>query len=258
MTPTITAFEPRPTRGRASPATCACAGRSRRWAQPYDGPPRLLRRAEGAGAPRRASPSARSRPTRTAASSSSNPAPSCSTSPSATPGLLPGRPGRPRPRHRLDVRRARTVEPPILDLQTARLARGRQAAGPGSACPWSTTASAPACASSPARLGEADWLDGAFSAGDLMMVHALRRLGPSGLLDGASDARRLRRPRRGHRTSPAVPARLRGPASASSTAAPTAVQRWATRASWRTPSTVAFAAVRPPAFTPSRGKVPPT
>jgi glutathione S-transferase len=28
------------------------------------------------------------------------------------------------------------------------------------------------------RLGEADWLDGAFSAGDLLMVHALRRSGP--------------------------------------------------------------------------------
>jgi glutathione S-transferase len=33
------------------------------------------------------------------------------------------------------------------------------------------------------RLGEADWLDGAFTAGDLMMVHALLRLRPSGLLD---------------------------------------------------------------------------
>ena len=34
-----------------------------------------------------------------------------------------------------------------------------------------------------ARLGEAPWLDGAFSAGDLMMVHVLQRLKPSGLLD---------------------------------------------------------------------------
>jgi glutathione S-transferase len=33
------------------------------------------------------------------------------------------------------------------------------------------------------RLGEADWLDGAFSAGDLLMVQALRRLGGSGLLE---------------------------------------------------------------------------
>jgi glutathione S-transferase len=33
------------------------------------------------------------------------------------------------------------------------------------------------------RLGEADWLDGAFSAGDLLMIGVLRRLGSSGLLD---------------------------------------------------------------------------
>jgi glutathione S-transferase len=32
------------------------------------------------------------------------------------------------------------------------------------------------------RLGDADWLDGAFSAGDLMMVGVLRRLNSSGLL----------------------------------------------------------------------------
>ncbi|MBX3479771.1 MAG: glutathione S-transferase family protein [Caulobacter sp.] len=33
------------------------------------------------------------------------------------------------------------------------------------------------------RLGEADWLDGDFSAGDLMMVTVLQRLGGSGLLE---------------------------------------------------------------------------
>ena len=33
------------------------------------------------------------------------------------------------------------------------------------------------------RLGDADWLDGVFSAGDLMMVSVLLRLKPSGLLD---------------------------------------------------------------------------
>lgn len=33
------------------------------------------------------------------------------------------------------------------------------------------------------RLGDDDWLDGDFSAGDLMMVHALQRLKSSGLLD---------------------------------------------------------------------------
>jgi glutathione S-transferase len=32
------------------------------------------------------------------------------------------------------------------------------------------------------RLGDEDWLDGAFSAGDLMMVTVLRRLNSSGLL----------------------------------------------------------------------------
>lgn len=34
-----------------------------------------------------------------------------------------------------------------------------------------------------ARLGSADWLDGAFSAGDLLMVQVLRRLTGSGLLE---------------------------------------------------------------------------
>lgn len=33
------------------------------------------------------------------------------------------------------------------------------------------------------RLGDAEWLDGAFSAGDLLMVSVLLRLKPSGLLD---------------------------------------------------------------------------
>lgn len=33
------------------------------------------------------------------------------------------------------------------------------------------------------RLGDADWLDGSFSAGDLMMVSVLLRLRSSGILD---------------------------------------------------------------------------
>jgi glutathione S-transferase len=37
------------------------------------------------------------------------------------------------------------------------------------------------------RLGDADWLDGAFSAGDLMMVTVLRRLNASRLLDEYPD-----------------------------------------------------------------------
>jgi glutathione S-transferase len=34
------------------------------------------------------------------------------------------------------------------------------------------------------RVGDADWLDGAFSAGDLLMVTVLRRLNRSGMLEG--------------------------------------------------------------------------
>lgn len=37
------------------------------------------------------------------------------------------------------------------------------------------------------RLGDAEWLDGAFSAGDLMMVTVLRRLNTSGLLEEFPD-----------------------------------------------------------------------
>ena len=37
------------------------------------------------------------------------------------------------------------------------------------------------------RLGNADWLDGAFSAGDLLMVTVLRRLGGSGILESYSN-----------------------------------------------------------------------
>jgi glutathione S-transferase len=37
------------------------------------------------------------------------------------------------------------------------------------------------------RLGEADWLDGAFSAGDLLMIGVLRRLKGSGLLEEFSN-----------------------------------------------------------------------
>ena len=74
-----------------------------------------------------------------------------------------------------------TVEPPILDLTTARIIEGDR--------PW-------AAERMPlvrerirvrleqlvARLGDADWLDGAFSAGDLTMVSVLLRTRPSGLL----------------------------------------------------------------------------
>jgi glutathione S-transferase len=76
-----------------------------------------------------------------------------------------------------------TVEPPILELVTARLLEGDK--------PWNKER-LPLVEDRvrnrlkqlSARLGDADWLDGVFSAGDLMMVHVLQRLKPSGLLDG--------------------------------------------------------------------------
>jgi glutathione S-transferase len=75
-----------------------------------------------------------------------------------------------------------TVEPPILELVTARFAEGDR--------PWAE-ARLPLVkdrirerlAQLSARLGDADWLDGDFSAGDLMMMSVLLRLRPSGLLD---------------------------------------------------------------------------
>jgi glutathione S-transferase len=74
-----------------------------------------------------------------------------------------------------------TVEPPILDLQTAKLLEGDK--------PWSKERLPMVMdrvrdrlKQLSARLGSADWLDGAFSAGDLMMVHVLQRLKPSGIL----------------------------------------------------------------------------
>ena len=74
------------------------------------------------------------------------------------------------------------VEPPILELATARLLEGDK--------PWSAER-LPLVADRvrdrskqlSVRLGDADWLDGAFSAGDLMMVSVLFRLKASGMLD---------------------------------------------------------------------------
>jgi glutathione S-transferase len=75
-----------------------------------------------------------------------------------------------------------TVEPPILELVTAKLLESDK--------PWSK-ARMPLVQDrvrdrlnqlSP-RLGDAHWLDGAFSAGDLMMASVLLRLKLSGILD---------------------------------------------------------------------------
>jgi glutathione S-transferase len=75
-----------------------------------------------------------------------------------------------------------TVEPPILELSTARLFERDK--------PWSAQRLPlvedrlrnPLHRLS-TRLGQADWLEGAFSAGDLMMASVLLRLKPSGFLD---------------------------------------------------------------------------
>ncbi|QNQ10463.1 glutathione S-transferase family protein [Sphingomonas alpina] len=75
-----------------------------------------------------------------------------------------------------------TVEPPILDLTIARIVEADK--------PWSQ-ARLPLVAERirtrlnqlSARLGDADWLDGAFSAADLLMVSVLLRLRMSGILD---------------------------------------------------------------------------
>jgi len=75
-----------------------------------------------------------------------------------------------------------TVEPPILELGSARLLEGDK--------PWFKPRM-PLVEDRvrgrldqlSVRLRDADWLDGAFSAGDLMMVSVLLRLKSSGILD---------------------------------------------------------------------------
>jgi len=75
-----------------------------------------------------------------------------------------------------------TVEPPILELTIAKLIEGDK--------PWRAERLPlvedrvrARLAPLSTRLGDADWLDGAFSAGDLMMVSVLLRLRSSGILD---------------------------------------------------------------------------
>jgi glutathione S-transferase len=75
-----------------------------------------------------------------------------------------------------------TVEPPILDLSTAKIAEGDK--------PWAKERLPLVMDRIRARLGHlsarlnnAEWLDGAFSAGDLLMVSVLLRLRMSGILN---------------------------------------------------------------------------
>jgi glutathione S-transferase len=75
-----------------------------------------------------------------------------------------------------------TVEPPILELVTAKILEA-DAPWAEERLPLVKDRIRDRLVQLSARLGEADWLDGAFSAGDLMMVSVLLRLRPSGLLD---------------------------------------------------------------------------
>ena len=76
-----------------------------------------------------------------------------------------------------------TVESPVLDLITTKFLEGDK--------PWSAQRLPlvedrirDRLRELSRRLGDADWLDGAFSAGDLMMISVLLRLKVSGLLEG--------------------------------------------------------------------------
>ena len=75
-----------------------------------------------------------------------------------------------------------TLEPPILELATARLAE-RDKPWYADRLPLVEDRVRKRLEQLSARLGDADWLDGAFSAGDLMMVSVLLRLRSSGILD---------------------------------------------------------------------------
>lgn len=75
-----------------------------------------------------------------------------------------------------------TVEPPILELQTAVLGE-RDKPWAADRLPLVKDYVRARLRQLSAHLGEAEWLDGAFSAGDLMMVSVILRLRRSGLLD---------------------------------------------------------------------------
>ena len=74
-----------------------------------------------------------------------------------------------------------TVEPPIVELTMAMLLE-RDQSWYGARLPMLEGRVRDRLGQLSRRLGDADWLDGGFSAGDLMMVHVLRRLESTGLL----------------------------------------------------------------------------
>src|SRR5213079_1418853 len=75
-----------------------------------------------------------------------------------------------------------TVEPPILELVTARIFEGDKSWA-AERVPLVQERVRNRLGQLSRRVGDADWLDGAFSAGDLMMVSVLLRLKASGMLD---------------------------------------------------------------------------
>ncbi len=75
-----------------------------------------------------------------------------------------------------------TVEPPIVDRSTATLVE-RDKAWYAERLPMLDDRVRVRLGELSRRLGDADWLDGAFSAADILMVHALRRLHGSGILE---------------------------------------------------------------------------
>jgi glutathione S-transferase len=75
-----------------------------------------------------------------------------------------------------------TVEPPILELANANLLE-RDKSWHEERLPLVEDRVRDRLKQLSVRLGDADWLDGAFSAGDLMMVSVLLRVRSSGILD---------------------------------------------------------------------------
>jgi glutathione S-transferase len=75
-----------------------------------------------------------------------------------------------------------TIEPPIVDRQIAILLEGNETWSK-QRLPVVEERIRKRLAELSSRLGDNDWLDGEFSAGDLLMVTVLRRLGQSSLLD---------------------------------------------------------------------------
>jgi glutathione S-transferase len=74
-----------------------------------------------------------------------------------------------------------TVEPPILELQTAKFGEGDRS-WTAERMPLVMDRIRVRLGELADRLGDATWLDDGFSAGDLMMVGVLFRLRPSGIL----------------------------------------------------------------------------